>query len=347
MRRYTALLLTAFTLLLLVAAGSTYLAGADHKNEHVPMQEILAYTTLPAEHAAVLAEEYEKLTRVRVNFVPLSKGDIITRLKAEQAETSPRHAALLVADREVLQDAAASGLLQPYISERNDAVRSNFKEEDGLWTGIWYDPVVFCVNRDYMMTIPHVPDSWNALAEDTGARIGLTDFLAADAAANLMFQMMGQYGDTATYQILRGLHPQVLQYAKYLSNPVRQAGMGEVDISIAVESEGLRYLNEGYPIQIVYPSDGTAWMLTGTGVSTIASGIEKSAAESFSDWLLSDDAQVALQSRGFYFIATNPDTLAYKSFAGKNILLFNQLVTFTPEQKHDFLDRWVKYVRLK
>lgn len=347
MRRYTALLLTAFTLLLLVIAGSTYLAGADHKNEHVPMQEIMAYTTLPAEHAAVLAEEYEKLTRVRVNFVPLSKGEIINRLKAEQTATDSRHADLIVADREVLQDAAANGLLQPYISERNDAIRSNFKEEDGLWTGIWYDPVVFCINRDYMMTIPHVPDSWTALAEYTTARIGLTDFLAADAAANLMFQMMGQYGDAATYRILRGLHPNVLQYTKYLSNPVRQAGMGEVDISIAVESECLRYLNEGYPIQIIYPSDGTAWMLTGTAIPAVSEGIKKSAAETFSDWLLSDEVQVALQSRGFYFIATNPDTLAYKSFAGKNILLFNQLVSFTPEQKHDFLDRWVKYVRLK
>ena len=347
MRRYTALLLTAFTLLLLVAAGSSYLAGADHTHESAPMQELLAYTTLPAEHAAVLSEEYEQLSRVRVNFVPLSKQEMLNRLREEISTSSPHHAELLVADREILQEAAAGGLLQPYISERNDAVKPGFKEEDGLWTGVWYDPVVFCVNRDYLKTNPHVPSSWSELAEDTKARIGLTDFLAADAAANLMFQMIGQYGDAAAYQILRGLHPEVVQYTKYLSNPVRQAGMGEVDISIAVESEGIRYLNEGYPIQIVYPADGTAWMLTGTGIPKDVEGIGKSAAETFSDWLLSDEAQIALQSHGFYFLTTNPDTLAYKSFAGKNIVLFQQLIPFTPEQKHDFLDRWVKYVRLK
>ncbi len=347
MRRYTALLLTAFTLLLVVVAGSTYMAGADHKDDSKPMRELLAYTTLPAEHAALLSTEYEKLTRIRVNFVPLSREEILKRLAEEKNDSRKRHAAILVADRDVLCAAADQELLAPYISERNDAVRNSFKEENGLWTGVWYDPVVFCFNRDYLKTLSHIPDSWTELAADREARIGLTDFLAADAAANLMFQMIGQFGDAAAYQILRGIHPRVVQYAKYLSNPVRQAGMGEVDIAIAVESESLRYLNDGYPIQIVYPADGTAWRLTGTAIPETAGEMERSAAENFADWLLSDEAQMVLQSHGFYFLTTNPDTLAYKSFAGKNIVLFHQLIDFTPEQKHDFLDRWVKYVRLK
>ena len=346
MRRYTALLLTAFTLLLLTAAGSAYLAGADRTERHEPMQEFTAYTTLPPEHAALLSDAYEQTSHVRVNFVPLSPDETLHRLRNGD-ERWEKDLSLLLADREVLQKAASESLLQPYISEKNDAVHSSFKDENGLWTGVWYDPIVFCVNRDYMKTLTAIPDSWAELAGHSDARIGLTDFLAADAAANLMFQMIGQFGDTATYQILRDLHPRVVQYAKYLSNPVRQAGMGEVDISIAVESETLRYIQEGYPIQIVYPADGTAWLLTGTAIPATASGSSEKAAEDFSNWLLSDEAQIALQSRGFYFLPTNPDTLAYKSFAGKNILLFQQLLSFTPEQKHSFLDRWVKYIRLK
>ena len=347
MRRYTALLLTAFTLLLLVAAGSAYLAGADRTEQHAPMQEIMAYTTLPAEHAALLSDAYERDSQVRVSFVPLSQEEILRRLRENARSAEPRGAAVLLADREVLQQAAREELLQPYISERNDAVRAMFKEEDGLWTGVWYDPIVFCVNRDYMKTVSDVPDTWTELATESDARIGMTDFLAAQASANLMFQMIGQFGDAAAYGILRDLHPRVGQYARYLSNPVRQAGMGEVDISIAVESETLRYLNEGYPVRVVYPADGTAWMMTGTAIPKGTGGTDEAAAEDFADWLLSDEAQLALQSHGFYFLPTNPDTLAYKGFAGKNVVLFRQLVPFTPEQRHDFLDRWVKYIRLK
>ena len=169
--------------------------------------------------------------------------------------------------------------------------------------------------------------------------------MAADASANLMFQMIGQFGDVNTYKILTSLHPKIIQYAKYLSNPVRQAGMGEVDVSIAVESETLRYMQNGYPLKIIYPVDGTSYLLTGVGISTVDTSKLKSA-EMFADWLLSDDVQRILQSNGFYFIPTNPQTLAHKKFAGKNLKLFDNRQNFTPEQQHAYLDRWVKQVRL-
>ncbi len=160
-----------------------------------------------------------------------------------------------------------------------------------------------------------------------------------------MFQMISQFGDMETYKILSQLHPKVVQYAKYLSNPVRQAGMGEVDISIAVESETLRYMQNGYPLKIIYPVDGTSYMLTGVGISTVDASKIKTA-ELFADWLLSDEAQRVLQSNGFYFLPTNPQTLAHKKFAGKNLTLFESIQNFTPQQKYEFLDRWVKQIRL-
>ena len=115
--------------------------------------------------------------------------------------------------------------------------------------GIWYDPIIFCVNKDYLKTQVQIPDTWTELAQKKNVRIGVTDFLAADASANLLISMIAQFGDAATYDIWRQIHPKVVQYARYLSNPVRQAGMGEVDISIAVESETIRYMQDGYPLQ--------------------------------------------------------------------------------------------------
>ncbi len=344
MRRYTSLLLTAFTLLLLAVAGSAYLAGfADHTDKDKSMQSITVYTTLPAEHAALLAEEYEKLARVRVNFVPLSEKEILQKLRERKDPSTS--AEMVLADRSVLQKAALEGHFESYVSERSDSVPEEFKDGKGYWTGVWYDPVVFCANRDYLRSIPRIPSSWSELAGFTGVRIGITDFLASDAAGNLFFSLMSQYGDTATYQILRQLHPKVVQYAKYLSTPVRMAGMGEVDVSIAVQSETLRYINDGYPLQIIYPEDGTAYTLTGAAI--VKDAKDDTAARTFLEWLLSDDAQIVLQRNNFFFVPTNPATLAYKTFAGKNIVLFNQSQDFTAEQRHSLLDRWVKNIRLK
>lgn len=347
MRRYTSLLLTAFLLFILVVAGSAYFAGAGHEGKKRPLRDMVVYTTLPAEHAAILSNAYEASHNVRVNFVPLSSGEVLKRLQGQSESGDEGAAAMVLADRETLSQAAAAGYLTPYLSEAGDQVPEEFRQVDGYWVGVWYDPIVFCMNRDYLLTLPLVPDTWKELAAQPKMRIGVTDFLAADASANLFLSMLAQFGDTATYDIWRQIHPKVVQYARYLSNPVRQAGMGEVDVAIAVESEAIRYMQGGYPLKIVYPADGTAAMVTGTGIAYKAKPADATAAKEFADWLLSDEAQQALQKQDFYFVPTNPGTLAYKSFAGKNMLLFDQPVNFTAQQRHDFLDRWVKEVRFK
>ena len=347
MRRYTILLLTSFMLILSLAAGMTIPVGADKNNRSVPLKELTAYTTLPPEHVALLSEAYEREHQVRINFVPLSSKDLIQQLRDDAVSdpTVVTTSDIVLADSAVLERADELNLLKLYVSETNDAVKPAFKDEDGAWTGVWYDPVVFCVNRDYLKTIVDIPDTWAMLADYRNVRVGITDFLAADASANLMFQMIGQFGDAAAYDILNKLHPKVIQYAKYLSNPVRQAGMGEVDISIAVESETLRYMQHGYPLKIIYPADGTAFMLTGVAISSVDDGRLGAAAE-FSDWLLSDEAQLVLQKNDFYFVPTNPQTLAYKKFAGKNLRLFDVNRPFNEQQRHYYLDQWVKQIRL-
>lgn len=348
MRRCTIWILTAFLLVSAAVAGFMLPVDADKKVSGVPTAELTAYTTLPAETAAILSEVYERENKVRVNFVPMSPKEIIQNIRDDAVSdpTVVRTVDIVLTDSNILREAAELDLLKPYTSEANDAVKDVFKDEYDRWTGVWYDPIVFCANRDYLRTTVNLPDTWDKLSKAGRIRVGITDFLAADASANLMIQMIGQFGDVKTYEILRGLHPKVVQYAKFLSNPVRQAGMGEVDISVAVASETLRYLQNGYPLKIIYPADGTGWILTGFGITT-SDAAKNQVAAKFADWLLGDEAQLYLQTNGFYFIPTNPQTLAYKSFAGKNLALFDNHQTFSYEQRLDFLFRWVNEVRLK
>ena len=226
-------------------------------------------------------------------------------------------------------------------------VANSFRQDDGYWMGVWYDPIVFCVNRDYLRTLhADIPDTWQALAEQD-ARIGITDFMAADASSNLLYAMTAEFGEEETMAMLGKIHPHVVQYARYLSNPVRQAGMGEVDISIAVESETMRYIHDGYPLQVIYPTDGTTAWITGTGILASSGDKEKVLAQHFADWLLSDEAQIALQSHNYFFVPTNPGTMAYKTFPGKNLTLFTQLPQFSSEQKHNLLDTWAREIRFQ
>ncbi len=347
MRRGILLLLITFIFVATAVAGVSYPADADKKNVAVPIKELTAYTTLPAETVSCLSEAYEKETRVRINFTPMSPGEIFQKMQDDAVSdpTVVKTVDFVLTDENILKRAANLNLFSANISEVNDSVKNNFKDNSDRWIGVWYDPVVFCANKDYLRKVPEIPNTWGKLSQTQNIRVGITDFLAADASANLMFQMIENFGDVNTYQIFKNLHPKIIQYARYLSNPVRQAGMGEVDISIAVGSETIRYLQNDYPLKIIYPADGTAYMLTGTGITTKDEDKIRFAAN-FSDWLLSDEAHLALRKNGFYFIPTNPQTIAYKTFAGKNILLFDNNAMFDEKQKHEFLDRWVKDVRL-
>lgn len=326
--------------MLALISGSFYLADFGRHEETVEptLGEITVYTTLPTENVTYLAEEYKKLNKIKVNFIPLSETDLEARL----ADTGK--ADLVLTDSRVLRRAAGNGYLVPYTSEHSDSVNKNFKDKNDYWIGTWYDPVVLCINKDYMQRTSPLPLGWRDLAEMPKLRIGITDFLAADNAANLYFFLVAEFGEENALQLLAKIHPKVVQYAKYLSTPVRMAGMGEVDLTVAVQSEVLRYIDDGFPLKIIQPEEGTAYTLIGTGVLLNAPHGEQ--AKKFADWLLTDEALLTLQANKFYFVPTNPATLAYKSLAVRNPRLFNQLADFPQAKKQELLDKWVKQVRI-
>ena len=340
MRRYTLLLFIAFLFVTGAVLGGGLLAGYADKHPEHPERTVTVYTTVPPEQAALLASEYERSMMVRVQFVPMAPEEIVKRVK--KGEKSP-DADMVLADSRLLKKSASLGAFVPFISESTDSVSGEFKDEEGAWTGVWYDPVVFCVNSDYMRTLPRIPETWAEFSSVPGMRLGMTDFLASDAAANLYFTLVSAYGDQEVFRLLSAFHPKVVQYVKYLSTPVRMTGMGEADASVAVQSETMRYLAAGYPLRMLYPRDGTAYLLTGVGLLRDDNPLAKD----FAEWLLSDNAQLALQREDVYLIPANPNTLAYKQLAGKNIKLFKKGETLTPEEERLLLDRWLKTVRFK
>lgn len=340
MRRYQPLLLIAFFLLVIIMTVSTYLAGYAGKSKPENVNSINVYTTLPIEQISILAQEYEKTQHVRINLVPLSEQDLLTYIKSKTIESQ---ADLIIANQSVLEQAKKSKSLLSYTSEQTDIIPERFSDEDNYWTGLWYDPIVFAVNQDFLKNIPKAPSKWNDLTQDSKYRICLTDFLAAEASANLLYTLISVNGEAQTFTYLKKIHPQIVQYSKFLATPVRMVGMGEADIAIATESETLRYINNNFPIKIIYPEDGTAFLLTGTGL--VVGAQHEAAAKQFIDWLLQDNAHNILLKNNFHLIPTNPETLIYKQYALKNIKLLEYKETFTTVQKSQLLDKWVKTIR--
>lgn len=340
MRRYQPLLLIAFFFLMTIITGISYLSGYAGKTNPDILRHITVYTTLPIEQISLLTEEYERLQKVRINLIPLSEQDLLTRIRVKNTDSS---ADIIITNQGILEKVSKSKELLPYTSEQTDIISERFKNEGNFWTGIWYDPIVFAVNQDFSMTVPKIPSTWNDLTQDTKFRLCLTDFLAAEASANLFYTLIAIEGEAQAFTYLQKIHPQVVQYAKFLTTPVRMVGMGEADIAIATQSETLRYIQNSFPIKLIYPEDGTAFLLTGVGL--VAGSQHEADGKQFIDWLLQDTAQNLLANNNFYLIPTNPETIIYKQYSTKKIKLLEGKENFTAEQKSQLLDKWVKTVR--
>lgn len=340
MGRYALLLLTAFIYVLTAFSSAVWQEGYAGRSDQQMLPVVTVYTTLPKDQRELIAAAYENKMRCRVDFISLSPDELAERLRANDGA---RRADMVLADSCILEQAVEAGLFVPYMSEQTDAVPEPLKDADGAWTGVWYDPIVFCANSDYLRNLSRIPQTWPELASYPNVRLGMTDLLAADAAANLYFTLLSAYGEPRAFQILAIMHPKVVQYVKYLSTPVRMAGMGEVDVALAVQSETLRYLNNGYPLRIIYPADGTAYMLTAAAILRE----DSDTAVEFTEWLLSDEVQIALQGAGVFVVPANGDTLAYKMLAGKNLVLFDRPPAYTADERRDLLDRWLKKIRFR
>lgn len=339
MRRYLPILLVSVFVLVTAIVGTNYLAGYAGQPKPDNYKSIIVYTTLPIEQAATLAETYEKSFNTRVNIVPVTEQDLLLRLKTEPQE---KRGDILLAARPALNLAKQDGILVPYTSEQTDIIPNRFTDNERYWTGLWYDPVIFAVNQDFLKSLPQPPTKWNDLA-DTKMRLAITDFLAAEASADLYFTLAAVNGENATLAYFKKIHPQIVQYSKFLATPVRMVGMGEADIAVAVQSEALRYQADGFPIKIIYPEDQTSYSLVGAGLLKDANNTAD--AKHFIDWLIQDSAYEALKGRQFFFVPTNPATRMYKIYADKNIKLADADPQLTTNQRKKLLDNWVQNVR--
>lgn len=340
MRRYLPILLIACFMLVLIVGGTTYLSGFAAKTNKENREQLIVYTTLPIEHISLLAQEFERTHSIQIRLISVSEKDLATRLKQEADHP---HADLVLAPKGILENLRLLGLLQQVATEQTDILPGQFKDPNQYWTGLWYDPVVFAVRRDYLLTNPE-PGKWSDLARSGDMRLAMTDFFAADAAANLLFSLTMENGEAQTLSFLKRIHPRIIQYAKFLSTPVRMAGMGECDVAIAVQSETLRYQADGFPVEMVYPAEGTSYLLTGAAVIKRAS--HSLQAIVFLDWLLQSEAQKVLDTNRFYFTSVNPESKKYRDRNQQQIKVFDKEILYTPDEKRKLLDNWAQSVRL-
>lgn len=304
--------------------------------------KLTVYTDLPNNLTTLLADKYLADENIKVTIMPLTEEQMTEWLSDDKGTIDGD---IIITSEDNLVIGAAKGKFDPIVTEKIDEVSEALKNPNGYWVGVWYDPVVFVQNTTFFNTLGRYITTWDTLQKDGDWRVVMTDFVASQNAANLLYNMVEYRGEAEAIAYFWSLKPHVIQHAKFLSTPVRLTALGEADIGIANLSDAQQYIRHAYPIKMIYPGDGTSYYLTGVAIAKDTK--HKSESIEFVNWLLSMETAHYMIDNNFTYLFTNPEVPDPVDALGRTSIIWPIYGGYTVEGKQGLLNLWVSQVRFR
>lgn len=283
------------------------------------------YAGLQEDHAAMIAQKFQEKTGIPTEFVRLSSGETLARLKAERDNMTA--SVWYGGPVDGMVAANEEGLVQPYVSPEAKNIKKEFKDPNGVWTGIYVGYLGFVGNKKILAEKGiEMPKSWQDLLKpEFKGEIVVAHPGSSGTAYTMLASLVQMMGEEKAMEYFKKLNGQIRQYTKSGTAPGRMVGMGETTIGITFLHDGIKYQKEGYEdIILAAPSEGTGYEIG--GVALLKNAPNEKAGKEFIDWVLTADVQNLGKTVGsFQFLtnvnATNPEEA--KDIANTKLIDYN------------------------
>jgi iron(III) transport system substrate-binding protein len=263
--------------------GWAGLAGAQ--------QRVVLYTSNEATLNKLIASEFEKATGIAVDVISAGSGVVIKRLQSEKDR--PQGDLVWGISRSLLQTNAE--YFDPYASAHKSAIPAEYRDPQDRWIGTNLHLLVVLQNTK---SIPEAqgPKTWEDLT--TGkfkGNIAFTDPANSGSAysnVTLLVDLWG--GGNAGWSKVERLfaNTRVLNRSALVFQGV---GNGEYGLGISLEYAGYLWANNGAPVKVLYPADGTIAQME--GVAIIKGGPNTAGARRFVDYVNRKDVREMIAVR--------------------------------------------------
>jgi len=306
-------------------------------------QSLVVYTSVDEENATRILGAFADETGIDVQMVFLSSGPALSRIEAEanrpQADVwfgAPSENHILAKDR---------GLTQPYVSPHADALTNEFKDAEGYWHAIYTNPLAFGVRTDMLEERgATVPRSWAALTDPMyEGLIQMPSPQASGTAYAIVLTLRELMGEDEAFAYMREVHPNVQTYTQSGTAPSGSLGVGETVIAIQFSPGFLRLVDEGFPVEVVFPEEGVGYEVAAMSILDGASNLEE--AQALVDWMTSQAGQTQLTESKTYFLPIRSDVSAGEGIPSlSEINLVRYDGAYAAENRTRLVDRWVEEV---
>lgn len=222
-----------------------------------------------------------------VEFVSMSSGEVLSKLKAEGGK--PAADLWFGGGIDSFMSAADSGLLEKVDFDRASSFADGFKSPDNYWFSKGATVVGFIVNNDILAEIgADAPKSWADLTKPafkdeimmSSPAVSGTNYAAVAALLQTM-------GEDKGWEYLSQLNDNIPFYTKRGSDPSTRVAAGEAAVGITYIDNTLDDILTDGTLDIVYPEEGMPYIPDGVAAFAGADDVED--AKLFIEWLFSSD----------------------------------------------------------
>jgi iron(III) transport system substrate-binding protein len=256
-------------------------------------QRIVIYSSNDATLNKLIATEFAKATGVQADVISAGSGVLIKRVETEKDR--PQGDIIWGISRSLLQTNAQH--FDSYASQHKEAIPAEFRDPQDRWIGTNLHLLVVLQNTK---SVPEAqgPRSWHDLTDSKWkGNVAFTDPANSGSAysnVTLLVDMWG--GDKAGWDKVAKLigNARMLNRSSLVFQGV---GNGEYGLGISLEYAGYLWANNGAPVKVIYPSDGTIAQME--GVAIIKNGPNTAGARQFVDYVNRKDVREMILKETF------------------------------------------------
>ncbi len=242
-----------------------------------------------------LARSYQRTTPAKVNMIAKSTGEALAQLIAERA--NPKTDLWYGGTGDPHLQAAEQGLLQDYRSAQIDQLHDWAVKQARVsgWqtVGVYLGPLGFSYNPEVLARKGQpVPACWaDLLKPGYKGEIQMAHPNSSGTAYVVIASLVQIMGEEAAFAYLARLDPNISQYTRSGSAPMRNAARGENAIGLSFIADVVGEASTGLPIKWAVPCEGTGMEI---GSMSLIKGARNTAeARKFYEWVLTPQVQDA------------------------------------------------------
>lgn len=235
-------------------------------------------------------QNFEEDTGIKAEIVVAGTGELVKRVESEV--NNPMGDILWAADETMLS--SKQDLFEKYISPEDEYMIPDFKNKSGYFSPAFADPTVFIVNTNTIGDIK-IEGFEDLLNPELKGKISFGDPTASSSAFQSLAAMlyaMGD-GDPMSDKAWEFVEKFVANLDGKISGSSGQVHKGVADgeypVGLTWEDPVVQYINNGAPVDIVFPVEGA--IFPGESVQIIKDAKHIENAKKFVDYVLSEKIQ--------------------------------------------------------